>query len=91
MVFQVKKRILKTVTIAVAALVLVWAAAFAADYTRSASLKEPIFAFEGGDTGIYRGIGYTVEVERYTDPELGEYVGSVEMKMLGKIVSASIS
>ena len=90
MVFQVKKRILKTVTIAAAALVLVWAAAFAADYTRSASLKEPIFAFEGGDTGIYRGIGYTV-VERYTDPELGEYVGSVEMKMLGKIVSASIS
>ena len=57
MVFQVKKRILKTVTIAAAALVLVWAAAFAADYTRSASLKEPIFAFEGGETGFYRGIG----------------------------------
>lgn len=86
-----KKRILKTVTIAAAALVLIWAAAFTADYIRSSSLKEPIFAFEGGDTGIYRGMGYTVEVERYTDPEPGEYVGSVEMKMPGKIVSASIS
>lgn len=86
-----KKRILKTVTIAAAAPVLVWAAAFAADYTRGASLKEPIFAFEDGDTGFYRGMGYTVEVEKYTDPEPGEYVGSVEMKMPGKIVSASIS
>lgn len=86
-----KNRTVKTVMIAAAALVLVWAAAFTADYIRSASLKEPIFAFEDGDTGFYRGMGYTVEAERYTDPEPGEYVGSVEMKMLGKIVSASIS
>ncbi len=58
-------------------------------------MKEPLFVVPGlphdGGSGTYYGLGYTVEVEKHIDVAYRLCVDSVEMKMLGKVVSASIS
>ena len=71
---------------------------FATDFIRCGSLKKPLFVvgdpntlYDDGGSGTYRGLGYTVKVEGGLYAEYGYVVESVEMSVLGKVVSASIS
>ena len=90
------KKALKVIFSAVGIAVVLWLAVFSVDYARTMSLKEPIFAVppsitaDDGGSGAFRGLGYTVEVEKYLDAEYGTKIVSVEMKLLGKTVVAAI-
>ena len=91
------KKAKKAATIAICALFLLWGAMFTTDYVRCSSLKRPLFVVsaestaDDGGSGTYRGLGYTVDMEVYIDAEYGLCVSAVEMKVLGKVVAASIS
>lgn len=75
-----KRRLSKTLLIALAAAVLLWLAMFCTDCARCRVLKAPLFAFPAGTTaddggsGLYRGAGYAVELEVHLDPDLGRVV-----------------
>lgn len=90
------KKALKVIFSAVGIAVVLWLAVFSVDYARTMSLKEPIFAVpptvtaDDGGSGAFRGLGYTVEVEKHLDAEYGTKIVSVEMKLLGKTVAAAI-
>ena len=91
------KKAKKCIVIIACALLLLWGAMFTTDYVRCGSLKRPLFVVSTGDTaddggsGTYQGLGYTVDMEVYLDAEYGLCISSVEMKVLGKVVAASIS
>ena len=78
------------------AVIVVWLTVFVTDAVRTVNLKEPIFAVppaataDDGGSGTFRGLGYTVEVEKHLDSEFGLKTVSVEMKMFGKVVAAAI-
>lgn len=90
------KKALKVIFSAVGIAVVLWLAVFSVDYARTMSLKEPIFAVppsvtaDDGGSGVFRGLGYTVGVEKHIDAEYGVKIVSVEMRMFGKIVAAAI-
>lgn len=89
------KKNMKLLIIIVVSLIISWSAIFITDYTRCNSLKAPIFVISGetaddGGSGEYYGLGYTVKIKKYIDAEYGVCIESVEMYVLGKIVSASI-
>lgn len=81
----------------IAALIVVWAVIFAVDYIRCSSLREPLFVFpvdttlQDGGSGRYCGLGYTVDVNKYIDAEYGMCINSVEMRMFGRVIAASVS
>ncbi len=88
----------KITVIVLCALVFLWGAMFLTDFIRCGSLKAPLFvvATENSLTcdcgsGTYYGLGYTVEMEKYIDLEGGLSVQSVEMRMFGKTISASVT
>lgn len=76
---------------------LLYGTIFITDYTRCSSLKEPVFVIaknvtvDEGSSGIYQGLGYTIEIEKYIDAKYGVCIRSVEMKVFGQVVSASIA
>ncbi len=86
----------KTVIIAISVLVILWCAVFVTDYVRCSSLKEPLFVIAKGTTaddggsGIYQGLGYSVEVQKRIDAEYGACVTSVKMEAFGRVIAASI-
>ncbi len=90
------KKIRRILCSVLCAVIVVWLTVFITDTIRTVSLKEPIFAVpptvtaDDGGSDIYKGLGYTVEVEKYLDSELGLKTVSVEMKMFGKVVAAAI-
>ncbi len=93
-----RKRIGYILLIVCIAAMVLWGAMFVTDYTRCTSLRQPVFVFSGGESmddgggsGIYRGLGYTVEVQKYIDPDYGSCITSVEMKMFGRVIAASIT
>ena len=82
------------------AVLLLWGM-FTIDCMRAYDLKEPVFAIggeyihdetKGVDIGIFKGLGYTVEVEKDIHPDFGkEYVVSVEVYVFGKVVAGAIT
>ena len=97
-----KKRMLAIVC----ALLILWGGMFITDFIRCGSLKKPLFVVgaadtlaDDGGTGTYRGLGYTVVVEGQltivedgeTITDLGFVVESVEMRVLGKVIAASVT
>lgn len=90
------KKALKVILSVLGIVIVLWLAVFATDYAMTMKLKEPIFAVppsitaDDGGSGAFRGLGYTVEVEKYLDAEYGTKIVSVEMKLLGKTVAAAI-
>ena len=76
-------------------LIVGWLTIFATDFIRCNSLKAPIFVVAGltaddGGSGVYYGLGYKVEMRKYIDEEGVLKLSSVEMAVLGKVISASI-
>ncbi len=93
-----KKRICHILLIIFIAAAVLWGGMFVTDYIRCTSLRQPVFVFAGGErmaddggSGTYQGLGYTVEVEKHIDPEYGACITRVEMKMLGRVIAASIT
>ena len=90
------KKALKIIFSVLGIAVVLWLAMFSVDYARTMSLKEPIFAVpptvtaDDGGSGIFRGLGYTVEVEKHLDAEFGVKTVSVEMNLLGRTVAAAV-
>jgi len=79
-------------------LIIAWAGIFVTDYVRCGSLQAPIFT-AASDTvddygsGKYYGLGYTVYIRMLLDEEHGvtiKSIESVEMSVLGKVISAAI-
>lgn len=80
--------------IAVAA--FLWSAVFATDYIRCTKLQDPVFAkatvlADDGGSGTYRGLGYTVEIEKHIDSDCDVVTDSVEMRLFGALVFAAIT
>lgn len=79
-------------------LIILWLTVFITDYCCCASLREPVFVVadndnlaDDGGSGTYYGLGYIVEVQKHIDAEYGVTIVSVEMKMFGKVIAASIT
>ena len=97
-VIKMKKKILKTILITLAGLLLLWFGMLATDAYCSGHLMKPVFAKpvavttgygEGHD--IYKGIGYTVEAETFISENSDKKLIAVTMYVGDKTVSASIS
>ena len=87
---------LKTLTIILLVIIVLWGIIFAVDFFRCANLKMPIFvitletAYDGG-SGTYYGLGYVVEVKKHISAEYGAQTESVEMYVLNKCISGAIA
>ncbi len=93
-----KTRIFKATLITVAVALAALAGMFATDAYMAGHLRQPIFARpvtlttgygEGHD--VYKGIGYTVETETYTDENSYKRLIAVTMYVGNKVISASIT
>jgi hypothetical protein len=85
----------KLLTVLAAVLVL-WGAAFAVDYCRVSHFREPMFVLYGvtaDDGGSYtgQGLGYTVVVEKYITPDGASALESVTMTILDRVIAAAIT
>lgn len=91
------KKSLKAILAVASIAVILWIAVFITDYAMVSSFKEPIFVVADGATaddggsGTFKGLGYTVEVEKELDANNGARLVSVEMKMFNKIIAAAIA
>ena len=87
----------KKVKLIIISISILWLAVFTTDFIRCSSFLEPIFVVpiettaDDGGSGIYQGLGYTVTVEKYVDAEYGSVLSSVEMRVFGQVIAASIS
>lgn len=95
--FAMTKKIPKIAKDIIGTVLILWGAMFVTDYVFCSSLKEPIFVIQidasadDGGSAKYLGLGYTVEVEKYVDAEYGTILSSVEMKVFGQVIAASIT
>lgn len=90
------KRSAKIALSVMSAAILIWTAAFVVDYSCALNLRKPVFVVAGetaddGGSGAYYGLGYTVNLDVYLDADYGLTVQSVEMRMFGRVIAASIS
>ena len=82
-----KGKKLRTLLIALAAAAILWAAMLGTDCARCRSLRAPLFAFptgvtaDDGGSGLYRGPGYTVELEVSISAETGRRVEHAVLKL----------
>lgn len=89
------KKLLIIIATACLALVICWGVVFAMDYNSCQNLQIPRFIISTGKTadsgsGLYRGLGYTVEIKTYTDADsVTPVVESAKMSMFGKVIAAS--
>lgn len=87
---------IKTLTIILLSIIVLWGVIFAVDFLRCANLKMPIFVIPGetaddGGSGTYYGLGYVVEVKKHISAEYGAQMESVEMYVLNKCISGAIA
>lgn len=86
----------KFIKISLIVILVIWCICFITDYIRCGNLESPIFVAckysysDGINVGTCYGLGYTVTIEKdiVEYPEIKIY--SVNMKVFGKTVSASI-
>ena len=73
-------------------LVILWAVLFAVDYNAVMNLGDPVIAQHVGvEGGTFKGLGWTVEIEKYHNADYGWVTESVEMYLFGKLVGAAIT
>ena len=82
------KKVLIIIGIIAVIIVIAWFSVFMVDRHQTFNLKEPVFAklINDKDTS-YKGMGYTIEIERGIDNEI---IG-VTMYMFNKVVAAAIT
>lgn len=86
----------KKLLTAVAALLILWMAAFTADYLLVSHFREPIFVLrsataDDGGSYVCRGLGYTVTVRKYFSADSPLTLESVTMTVFGRVVAATIT
>ncbi len=86
----------KAIITILAIIVLLWGSMFCTDYIKCTQLKDPIFAkatvtADDGGSGTYKGLGYTIEIEKHIDADFGLMTDSVEMRLFGLLVFAAIT
>ena len=92
-----KKKVIKIISAVVCILVVLWAGMLITDTFRSQNLSEPVFAqikeCVTGDILLckYQGIGYTVELEYFSNENGESYIGGSEVYLFGKLVAAVIT
>lgn len=98
-----KKTAVKTVLAAVTVVLVALIGMFATDAYCAGHLMEPVFAkpvpvvtgtgyiLTGIEYGLYKGIGYTVETQTYTEEGSDTRLVAVTMYLGDKVVSASIT
>ncbi len=92
-----RKRSRKIILAWICALAVLWCALFTVDYIRCSSLRAPLFVIpidkiaKDGGSCTYLGLGYTVDLKKQADPEYGGSLRSVEMKLFGRVIAASIT
>lgn len=93
-----KRTAIKTVLTAVTAVLVALIGMFATDAYRAGHLMEPVFARPvpvttgyGIGYDLYKGIGYTVETQTYTEDGSDTRLVAVTMYLGDKVVSASIT
>ena len=92
-----KRKSVKIAAVAACTLALLWCGMFVTDFVRCSSLREPVFVIPWGETaddggsGSYIGLGYRVEIEKNISAEYGTQVEAVEMRVLGRVIAASIT
>lgn len=85
--------LLKTIAVILLAILCLWLIMFTIDYICVSNLNRPVFVVPGivyfdGGSGLYYGLGYTVEIEMHDFDALA----SAEMRLFGKIlIAASIT
>lgn len=90
------KKFLKVLGIILLSLIVLWCIIFTVDYIRCKNFKMPIFVVPGetqdnGGSGIYYGLGYKVEIEKYLSAEYGAQLTKLEMYMFDKFLTGAIS
>lgn len=73
--------------------IVLWLSMFTTDYVRCNQLKTPVFAqceatADDGGSGTYKGVFYTVEVRKSTDPDFGLKTDYIEMRLFDFMVFA---
>lgn len=98
-----KRTAVKTVLTAVTVVLVALIGMFATDAYRAGHLMEPVFArpvpvatgtgyiITGTGYDLYKGIGYTVETQTYTEEGSDTRLVAVTMYLGDKVVSASIT
>lgn len=91
-----KKKVLKIILVVICVLVALWSGMLITDTVKSQNLSEPVFAKEirveaDNNRIIYRGFGYTVESEYFTDQYGQSYIGGSEVYLFGKLIAAVIT
>ena len=74
-------------------LAILWAVLFAIDYNAVMNnLDYPVIAQHvEPEGGTFKGLGWTVEIEKYHNSDYGWVTESVEMYLFGKLVGAAIT
>lgn len=90
-----KKKAIRLILWAAAAVILCWITMFSVDFQRSMNLEKPLFALpeitaDDGGSGTYNGLGYSVEV-KISLQDGKPQVLSTAMSVCGKVVAASIT
>ena len=90
------KRLLVFALCLVFSLSVLSGAMFSIDYYRCAKLEKPLFAMgintaDDGGSGLYQGLGYSVEIDGELTAEYGYVVNEVSMYLLGSLVFAAIT
>ncbi len=90
------KKSKKIIITIIAIAVLLWGSMFCTDYISCRKMQDPVFAratvtSDDGGSGLYKGLGYTIEIEKHIDPDFGVITDSVEMRLFGALVFAAIT
>ena len=73
-------------------LAALWTILFAVDYNAVMKLHDPVIARHVGvEGGTFKGLGWTVEIEKYHSADYGWVTESVEVYLFGKLVGAAIT
>lgn len=90
------KKSIKILITLISVLIILWGIVFTVDFFRCSNFKMPIFVVaeetaDDGETGIYYGLGYKVNVEKSISAEYGVQLEKVEMYFFDKFIAGAIA
>ena len=86
-------RTAKIIVCILSAAVILWSAIFLTDLTLVRNGGEPVFVIafataDDGGSGIYRGLGYSAEIDKHLHADYGVITTGVELRFLGRTIAA---
>ena len=85
-------RTAKIIGCIVCVVVILWSAIFLTDLTLVRNGGEPVFVIafataDDGGSGIYRGLGYSAEIDKYLHVDYGVITTGVELHFFGRTIA----